>query len=72
MGPVYLAFYNFTKLGAAYNKLILTSDVNTGFIYNFKLTENRAALQLFGTIQHKIAGKKRELSRVILDAGIGL
>jgi aldose sugar dehydrogenase len=72
VGPIALAFFNSTKLGNEYNNTMFVSDINNGFVYNFKLTENRTALDLVGPLEDKVANNTEELNSVIFASRLGV
>ena len=72
VGPIALNFFNSTKLGNDYNNTMFVSDINNGYIYNFKLTENRTALELVGLLEDQVANSTKELNSVIIASGLGV
>jgi aldose sugar dehydrogenase len=74
IGPTALKFLNSGKLGKQYENSIFTADVDNGYLYNFKLNENRTGLLLDGPLQDKVADSPDELEEggVIFGNGFGV
>jgi aldose sugar dehydrogenase len=73
IGPTALKFLNSDKLGKQYENTIFIGDVNTGRLYNFKLSENRTGLILNGSLSDKIANVPQDLDEggAVLGQGFG-
>jgi glucose/arabinose dehydrogenase len=72
IGPTALKFLNSDVLGKQYENTIFSGDVNTGSLYNFKLTPDRTSLSLSGALSDKIADSRDELQPVIFGQGFGV
>ncbi|MFZ0328762.1 MAG: PQQ-dependent sugar dehydrogenase [Nitrososphaeraceae archaeon] len=72
IGPTALKFLNSDKLGKQYENTIFSGDVNTGNLYNFKLSGDRTSLALGGDLSDKVADTRGELQPVIFGQGFGV
>jgi glucose/arabinose dehydrogenase len=72
VGPTALKFLNSDKLGKQYENTIFSGDVNTGNLYNFKLSADRTSLALPGDLSDKVADTRGELQPVIFGQGFGV
>jgi glucose/arabinose dehydrogenase len=61
-------------LGKQYENTIFTGDVDYGYLYNFKLDQERTRLLLSGPLQDKVADTPDELEEggVIFGRGFGV
>jgi aldose sugar dehydrogenase len=73
IGPTALKFLTSNKLGRQYENTIFMGDVNTGRLYNFKLSENRTGLVLNGSLSDKTATIPEDLKEggAVLGQGFG-
>jgi glucose/arabinose dehydrogenase len=71
VGPSALKFLNSDKLGKQFENTMFVGDVNTGNLYNFKLTADRTGLLLSGPLEGKIAYTMNDLKPVIFGHGFG-
>ena len=71
MGPTALKFLNSDKLGKQYENTMFVGNVNTGDLYNFKLSEDRTSLLLSGRLEGKVANSPEDLRSVIFGHGFG-
>ena len=51
---------------------MLVANVNDGRIYQFKLTQDRNALLLTGSLSDKVANSEKELDSLIFARGFGV
>ena len=72
IGPTALKFLNSDKLGKQYENTIFSGDVNTGNLYNFKLSGDRTSLALGGDLSDNVADTRGELQPVIFGQGFGV
>ena len=72
IGPTALKFLNSDRLGKQYENTIFSGDVNTGNLYNFKLSADRTSLALSGDLSDQIADTRAELQPVIFGQGFGV
>lgn len=72
IGPTALKFLNSDKLGQEYKNTIFTGDVNNGYIYNFKLDQNRTALSLDGPLADRVANTPDEEQKIVFGQGFGV
>jgi aldose sugar dehydrogenase len=74
IGPTALKFLDSDRLGKQYENTIFTGDVDNGYLYNFKLNQNRTGLLLNGPLQDKVANSPNELEEggVIFGKGFGV
>ena len=71
VGPTALKFLNSDKLGKQYENTMFVGNVNTGDLYNFKLSEDRTNLLLSGPLEGKVANSPEDLRSVIFGHGFG-
>ena len=69
VAPTALKFLNSTKLGKQYQNDLFVGDYNNGNLYHFKLSQNRTALVLSGTLANKIAYTLQDSRPAILGSG---
>jgi aldose sugar dehydrogenase len=69
VAPTALKFLNSSKLGKQYQNDLFVGDYNNGNLYHFKLSQNRTALVLNGTLANKIAYTPQDSRLVILGSG---
>ena len=69
VAPTALKFLNSTKLGKQYQNDMFVGDYNNGNLYHFKLSQNRTALVLNGTLSNKIAYTPQDSQPVIFGTG---
>ena len=69
VAPTALKFLNSSKLGKQYQNDLFVGDYNNGNLYHFKLSQNRTALVLSGTLANKIAYTPQDSQPVILGSG---
>jgi glucose/arabinose dehydrogenase len=74
IGPTALKFLSSDRLGKQYENTIFTGDVDYGYLYNFKLNQDRTGLLLNGPLQDKVANSPDELEEggVIFGKGFGV
>jgi glucose/arabinose dehydrogenase len=72
IGPTALEFLNSAKLGKQYENTIFTGDVNNGNLYNFKLSPDRSALDLYGPLSDHVADTPDEEQGIIFGQGFGV
>jgi glucose/arabinose dehydrogenase len=78
IGIVALGFLNTSYLGKNYQNTMFVSALNNGYVYNFKLNENRTGLDLLNPLQDRIVNHTdtlndySEISNNILGIGMGL
>jgi glucose/arabinose dehydrogenase len=72
VGLTALKFLSTDKLGKQYENDMLTTDVVTKRIYDFKLNHNRTGLVLNGSLTDKVADSDDELDDVVFAGGFGL
>jgi aldose sugar dehydrogenase len=74
IGPTALKFLNSDRLGKQYENTIFTGDVDNGYLYNFKLNQDRTGILLNGQLQDKLANNLDELEEggVIFGKGFGV
>jgi len=78
IGIVALGFLNSSYLGKEYLNTMFISDINNGYVYNFKLDENRTGLELNGPLTDKIVNSPKrtndysEISSNIFGMNMGL
>jgi glucose/arabinose dehydrogenase len=74
IGPTALKFLDSDRLGKQYENAIFTGDVDNGYLYNFKLNQNRTGLLLNGPLQDKVANSPNEFEEggVIFGKGFGV
>jgi aldose sugar dehydrogenase len=61
IGPTALKFLDSDRLGKLYENSIFTGDVDNGYLYNFKLNQDRTGLLLSGPLQDNVADSPAEL-----------
>ena len=71
VGPTALKFLNSDKLGKQYENTMFVGNVNTGDLYNFKLSENRTSLLLSSPLEGKVANSPEDVRSVIFGHGFG-
>ena len=69
VAPTALKFLNSTKLGKQYQNDMFLGDYNNGNLYHLKLSQNRTALVLNGTLSNKIAYTSQDSQPVIFGTG---
>jgi aldose sugar dehydrogenase len=69
VAPTALKFLNSSKLGKQYQNDLFVGDYNNGNLYHFKLSQNRTALVLSGTLANKIAYTPQDSQPVIFGSG---
>jgi glucose/arabinose dehydrogenase len=69
VAPTALKFLNSTKLGKQYQNDMFVGDYNNGNLYHLKLSQNRTALVLNGTLSNKIAYTSQDSQPVIFGTG---
>jgi aldose sugar dehydrogenase len=69
VAPTALKFLNSSKLGKQYQNDLFVGDYNNGNLYHFKLSQNRTALVLSGTLVNKIAYTPQDSQPIILGSG---
>ena len=67
VGPTAVQFLRSDKLGAQYQNDMFVGDVHNGYLYHFKLNEDRTQLLLTGEIEDKLADTDEELTE---DTGV--
>jgi aldose sugar dehydrogenase len=79
VGPTAVQFLHTDKLGAQYQNDMFVGDVHNGYLYYFKLNEDRAQLLLTGELEDKLADTDDELTKdtgadgqgIVLGQGFG-
>lgn len=71
VAPTGLTFLNSSKLGKQYQNDMFVADVLYGNIYDFKLNQNRTALQLPSTLGDKVANNTVDNNPLIFARGFG-
>jgi len=69
VAPTALKFLNSSKLGKQYQNDLFVGDYNNGNLYHFKLSQDRTALVLNGTLANKIAYTPEDSQPVIFGRG---
>jgi glucose/arabinose dehydrogenase len=67
VGPTAVQFLHSDKLGAQYQNDMFVGDVHNGYLYRFKLNEDRTQLLLTGELEDKLADTDEELTE---DTGV--
>ena len=67
VGPTAVQFLHSDKLGAQYQNDMFVGDVHNGYLYHFKLNEDRTQLLLTGELEDKLADTDEELTE---DTGV--
>jgi glucose/arabinose dehydrogenase len=70
----HLKFLNSDRLGKQYENSIFAGDVDNGYLYNFKLNQERTGLLLIGPLQDNVVDNPDELREggVIFGKGFGV
>jgi glucose/arabinose dehydrogenase len=71
VAPTALTFLNSSKFGKQYENDMFVADVLNGNIYDFKLNQNRTALQLPSTLVDKVANSTEDSNPLIFARGFG-
>ncbi len=58
-------------MGKQYENTMFVGNVNTGDLYNFKLSENRTSLLLSSPLEGKVANSPEDVRSVIFGHGFG-
>jgi glucose/arabinose dehydrogenase len=69
VAPTALKFFNSTKLGKQYQNDLFVGDYNNGYLYHFKLTQNRTELALSSKFADKIANTPQDAAPFIFGRG---
>jgi aldose sugar dehydrogenase len=69
VAPTALKFLNSIRLGKQYQNDLFVGDYNNGNLYHFKLSQNRTALVLNGTLANKISYTPQESKPVVFGTG---
>jgi aldose sugar dehydrogenase len=69
--PTAVVFLNSEKLGKQYQNDMFVADYKQGYIYHFKLNQNRTALLLKGPLSDKVSDSSAELEAIIFGKGFG-
>jgi glucose/arabinose dehydrogenase len=69
-GPTGLAFLNSAKMGSEYKSSLFVGDFHNGYLYNFKLTDDRQSLVLTHS-NNKNTLNKNETQQFLLGKGFG-
>lgn len=74
IGPTALKFLDSDRLGKQYENSIFTGDVDNGYLYNFKLNQDRTGLLLSGPLQDNVADSldEPEEGGLIFGKGFGV
>jgi aldose sugar dehydrogenase len=74
IGPTALKFLNSDRLGKQYENSMFVGDVDNGYLYNFKLNQDRTGLLLNGPLQDNVADSPNELDEggIIFGKGFGV
>ena len=74
IGPTALKFLNSDRLGKQYENSMFVGDVDNGYLYNFKLNQDRTGLLLNGPLQDNTADSPDELEEggIIFGKGFGV
>ena len=68
-GATALKFIRSSEYGEEYTNDLLVGDYHNGYLYHFKLNQDRTSLALSGPILDKIANSVEELKDIILGKG---
>ena len=68
-GPTALKFFRSSEYGEEYTNDLLVGDYHNGFLYHFKLNQDRTSLALSGPISDRTATGIKELKDIILGKG---
>ena len=71
VGPTAIKFLTSDKYGKQYQNEMFVGDFHNGYLYHFKLNENRTGLALDGSLVDNIAIDETELSTVIFGNEFG-
>ena len=71
MGLTGLSFLDSSRYGVSYMNDLFVGDFHNGFLYHFKLNEERNGLDLTGTLEDRIADNMDELEQNIFGRGFG-
>ena len=71
VGPTAVKFLTSDKYGKQYQNDMFVGDFHNGYLYHFKLNENRTGLALDGSLVDNIAIDETELSTVIFGNEFG-
>ena len=69
--PTAVVFLNSEKLGKQYQNDMFVADYKQGYIYHFKLNQNRTALLLKDPLNDKVSNSSAELKFIIFGEGFG-
>ena len=69
--PTAIVFLNSEKLGKQYHNDMFVADYEQGYIYHFKLNQDRTALILEGPLFDKISDSPEESENRIFGEGFG-
>jgi glucose/arabinose dehydrogenase len=74
IAPTSLKFLNSDKLGKEYQNTIFVGDVDLGYLYNFKLNQQRTGLLLDDVLADKVANTPDEMQQggTIFGSGFGV
>jgi glucose/arabinose dehydrogenase len=67
--PTAIVFLNSSTLGNQYQNDIFVGDSGPGYIYHFKLNQNRTALLLEGPLHDKISNSPEQTENIIFGEG---
>lgn len=70
-GPTALRFLHSDIYPKIYKDDLIVDDTNNGYLYHFKLNENRTSLKLDGVLNDKIAYKPEEPKEIIFGYNFG-
>jgi len=69
VAPTALKFFNSTKFGKQYQNDLFVGDYNNGYLYHFKLTQNRTGLALGSYLADRIANTPQDAAPFIFGSG---
>ena len=71
IGPTAIEFFNSEKLGKQYQNDLFVADYKHGYIYHFRLNQNRTSLLLESPLNDKVSDSSAELEGIIFGEGFG-
>jgi hypothetical protein len=71
IAPTALKFLNSDKLGKQYQNDMFVGDFDNGYLYHFKLNQNRTGLSLSGPLADKVANNREESELAVFGKRFG-
>jgi len=71
VAPTGIQFFDSDALGSGYEHDLFVGDFKNGYIYNFKLNENRTGFSLDGPLKDLIANDSDEYESILFGKGFG-